>query len=95
MVSLRGADIKRKFGAPLVRSGHQALKHRDFCDEAKAEGGEVVGPVFGGREDHEFKMGVDTEFPYNKRGGNPAFAHAPKSLINRTARTILKIVGEV
>lgn len=95
VVGFGRCNVEGELGAALIGAGDETSQGRDFIDQAQAEGGEVVGPVFGGREDHEFPVGVETEFPDNIRGRDPAFAHAPEGFNDFAPGAALQVGGDV
>lgn len=95
MVGTGGADVERELRAPLVGTGDEALKYRDFIDEPHAERREVVGAVFRCGQHHEFEVGVLPEPPDDIGRRNPRLAHASEGFDDLSPRPMLEVQGDV
>ena len=96
MVGPCGANVERELRAPLVGTGDEALKYRDFIDEPHAERREVVGAVFRCGQHDEFEVGVLPEPPDDiGRLGTQRLAHASEGFDDLSPRPMLEVQGDV
>lgn len=95
MVGPCGANVERELRAPLVGTGDETLKDRDFIDEPHAERREVVGAVFRCGQYHELEVRIQAQPPDDIGRRNPRLAHASEGFDDLSPRPVLEVQGDV